>query len=164
MSITHAIYPLLKPANESLTATSDTELDIKNLERQVLFWAKDELLAFVIQGCILSNNLTNIKAALNGSNSFRKSIMGNSSNFIQKIFDRLRINKLADLKGYNYKLSIMIQSLDSVMKSLRSLYPEITKNSIRQTCVNLFREINPENFATTATILESIAGKRSAPT
>ena len=125
-----------------------------------MFWAKDELLAFVIQGC----NLTNIKVALNDSNSFRKSIMGNSSDLIQKIFDRLRINKLADLKGYNYKLSIMIQSLDSAMNSLQRLYPEITENSIRQICVNLFREINPENFATTATILESIAGKESIPT
>lgn len=90
--------------------------------------------------------------------------MGNSSDLIQKIFDRLRINKLADLKGYNYKLSIMIQSLDSAMNSLQRLYPEITENSIRQICVNLFREINPENFATTATILESIAGKESIPT
>ena len=125
-----------------------------------MFWAKDELLAFVIQGY----NLTNIKVALNDSNSFRKSIVGNSSDLIQKLFYRFRINKLADLKGYNYKLSIMIQSLDSAMKSLQRLYPEITENSIRQTCVNLFREINPENFATTPTILELIAGKESMST
>ncbi len=152
----HAINNVLKPIKESIpTHNHSVSESVKTLDMEAkeLGSAKDELLAYLYN----TSNPADVFKTLDGSNSlyqYRKTGLEFS-----RLPEDFKLNKLKNTDGYKYKLGIMTNALYSGLDSIKSIYSSKPQEEQIQICIALFRDANPENWASLAKLLSAKADK-----